>query len=39
MPQNRTRAVARYALLAVGLLLAPAVQAGDEETHRRDRAG
>lgn len=32
MPQNRTRAVARYALLAVGLLLAPAVQAGDEET-------
>jgi phosphohistidine phosphatase SixA len=32
MPQNRARAVARYALLAVGLLLAPAAQAGDEET-------
>jgi phosphohistidine phosphatase SixA len=32
MPQNRARAVARYALLAIGLMLAPAAQAGDEET-------
>jgi len=32
MSQNRARALARYALLAIGLLLAPAAQAGDEET-------
>jgi phosphohistidine phosphatase SixA len=32
MPQNRTRAVARYVLFAIGLMLAPAAQAGDEET-------